>query len=76
MVRQTLRDHHNRIIGYIEEVQATRRVKIMDARSATLGWFLPDRNLTTDHTWKVVGRGNQLLRLLPPSGDRILVEPS
>lgn len=75
MARHTLKDHHNRTIGYIEEQPSSRRVKITDAGSATLGWYIPDRDVTTDASWRVIGKGNQLLMLLPTRSERIRLEP-
>ena len=75
MSRHTLRDQYNRTIGYLEEEPSLGRVKIMDQHSRTLGWYLPDRDVTTDRTWKVVARGNQLLRLLPSTAERVQAVP-
>lgn len=64
MAREIVRDANHKIIAYIETFNG--RTKITDAGSRTLGWYLPDRDVTTDAGWRVLGRGNQLLRLLPP----------
>jgi hypothetical protein len=66
LARQVIRDERHDILGYMEETPSTGRVKLMDRSFRTLGWYLPDRDVTTDATWRVIARGgNQLLRLLP-----------
>ena len=65
MARQPLRDENFAIIGYVEEVPSTGRVRLVDRGNRTLGWFDPDRQVTTDAGSRVIGRGNQLFRLLP-----------
>lgn len=62
--REIIRNDRSEIIGYLEEIPSTGRVKAMDRNYRTLGWYLPDRKITTDATWRVVSRGgNHLMRL-------------
>ncbi|MBM6584334.1 hypothetical protein ILT44_29500 [Microvirga sp. BT689] len=65
MAREAIRDKNHIIIGYIEGIPSGRRVRLMDRAFRTLGWYLEDRDVTTDANWRIIGRGDQLLRLIP-----------
>lgn len=63
-MRYAIRDRQNHVLGWIEEEHGLKRVKLTDRGSRTLGFFFTDRNVTVDDRGRVVGPGDQLLRLL------------
>lgn len=65
MVRETLRGPYNEIVGFIETMPSSGRVKLTDQHSKTMGWYDPERDATIDDAGRLVARGNRLLSLLP-----------
>jgi hypothetical protein len=64
MALEAIRDRNHVVIGYTEEMPSSKRIRLLNRRFKTVGWFLPDRDVTTDASWRVMGQGNQLLLLL------------
>ena len=64
MALAAIRDRNHVVIRYIEEMPSTKRVRLLDRRFRTLARYLSDRDVATDASWRVVGQGNQLMRLL------------
>lgn len=62
MNTETIKDERGRIIGYIVEEGDTLRLR--GPQHQTLGFYSRARDHTLNERHKVVGRGNQLLRLL------------
>ena len=62
MSTETIRDERGRIIGYIVEEGETLRLR--GPQHQTLGYYSLVRDHTMDVRHKIIGRGNQLLRLL------------
>lgn len=62
MSTETIKDERGRIIGYIVEEGDTLRLR--GPQHQTLGYYSRTRDHTMTPTHKVIGRGNQLLRLL------------
>jgi hypothetical protein len=75
MARQRITDPRHRLLGYVEESHAERKVVVLDALQRRLGWFSPETNLTVAADGRVVGFGNKLLRLLPAEGGIMRIEP-
>ena len=75
MARQRITDPRHRVIGYVEESHAERKVVVLDALRTRLGWFSPEANLTVSADGRVIGVGNKLLRLLPAEGGLMRIEP-
>jgi hypothetical protein len=71
---QELRDPSDALIGRIEEDQNHHRVSII-VDGDTLGWFLPEKNITFDENGRAFGPGNQLLRLLPSEHQKVRLIP-
>lgn len=65
MGREALRGACNEIVGFMETMPSTGRVKLTDHHSKTMGWYDPERDATIDDAGRVVARGNRLLSLLP-----------
>lgn len=63
MHRQTLKDAHYRIIGYIDTASDGRQTA-RDARFHTVGYYDPHIDITKDHRFQTVGHGNLLPSLI------------
>ena len=63
MSRQAIKDRNDRILGYIETL-ANGRQKATDRSSNLLGWFDPQRNVTTDASSRVLAKANVLSWLI------------
>ena len=61
--RQVIKDRNDRILGYIETL-ANGRQKATDRSSNLLGWFDPQRNVTTDASSRVLATANVLSWLI------------
>lgn len=75
MSRQRITDPRYRLLGYVEESPAERKVVVLDALLRRLGWFSPETNLTVAADGRVIGFGNKLLRLLPSDDGVMRIEP-
>lgn len=63
MSRQTLKDNHNNIIGYVET--RTDGVQVLkDSHNNIKGYYDPRSNKTKDSHSNIVGTGNTLVMLL------------
>lgn len=65
MGRETLRGQYNEIVGFLETMPGSGRVKLTDRHSKAVGWYDPERDATIDQSGRVVARGDRLLSLLP-----------
>ena len=63
MMRQTLRDRNQHVIGYID-VEFSGRQCLRDSNNHVLGYYEPSRNQTVDSNYHVIGNGNLLTTLL------------
>jgi hypothetical protein len=63
MSRQTLKDDHYNIIGFIE-TQADGTQVLKDARYNIRGYYDPKSNRTKDSNYNILGTGNLLGTLL------------
>ena len=59
--RETIRDDHGRIIGYIEDAPNNQQ-KATDRNGHTLGYF--DGRKTTDRNGRTLGSGDLLMHLI------------
>jgi hypothetical protein len=64
MARQTIRDQHQRIIGYIEDMATAGEQRALDAHLKIIGYYRARDNYTRDASLKIVGTGNQLMALV------------
>jgi hypothetical protein len=63
MNRQTLKDSHYRVIGYIDTAPDGKQTGL-DAHYRTVGYYDPRANSTKDAHYRVVGYGNLLASLI------------
>ena len=63
MHRQTLKDEHFRVIGYIDTASDGKQTG-KDAHFHTVGYYDPRTNVTKDAHFHTVGYGNQLASLI------------
>jgi hypothetical protein len=63
MARETLKDKNYKIIGYID-TDSTGKQTLKDSTFKVKGYFDPKTNTTRDSTFKMIGKGNLLTRLL------------
>ena len=61
--KQTLRDKHNKTIGYII-TRSDGRQHVEDVSGRTLGYYDPKQDKTEDSNHRAVGYGNLLATLL------------
>ncbi|MCJ2094666.1 hypothetical protein MKK67_19515 [Methylobacterium sp. J-072] len=59
----TIRDHQGRVVAHLREEGDTTRV--YDPTYHTLGYYLRTRDTTYNAGHRAIGRGNQLMRLVP-----------
>jgi hypothetical protein len=57
MARQRITDPRHRLLGYVEESHAERKVVVLDALRRRLGWFSPETNLTVSADGQIIGSG-------------------
>lgn len=62
--RRPIRDRQGRILGHVEGPDSLGRARLLDYGNRTLGWHFSDRGYTVDNRNRVIGNGDQLLRLL------------
>lgn len=63
MTTEVIRDREGRVLAHIKQEGSSLR--LYDARHHTLGWYHGARDVTVDARHRVIGPGDQLLRLLP-----------
>lgn len=63
MGRQVVKDERLRTLGYIEQ-QPDGRLKAVNAKEETIGWYDPLRNLTLDADQRPLVLGDGLAELL------------
>lgn len=63
MSRQTLKDVHFKVIGYIDTDNSGKQTG-KDAHFHTVGYYDPRNDRTTDAHFRVVGHGNILASLI------------
>ncbi len=61
--RQTLKDKHFNVIGYIDTESSGRSV-LKDKHFNIVGYYEPKTNTTKDKHFNIVGKGNLLTMLL------------
>ena len=61
--KQTLRDWHNKTIGYIV-TQSDGKQRVEDVSGHTLGYYDPKQDKTEDRNHRTVGYGNLLATLV------------
>jgi len=62
-MKQPIRNQRQEVIGYVEKWSANREF-LADKNGKKLGVFESDTGTTRDSLGGIIGRGNQLLRLL------------
>ncbi|WP_041357390.1 hypothetical protein [Methylorubrum extorquens] len=62
--RETLRDAHGQVIGYLDHLHAPGMILIRDAHSNLLGSYDPRLNETRDASSNLIGSSNLLALLL------------
>ncbi len=63
MSSETIRDEQGRIIAHLQTEGDL--VRLRDPKYRTLGYYSRTRDHTMDERHKVIGQGDQLLRLIP-----------
>lgn len=68
MRRETMRDPHHRVMGYIEtDIDGNQTAR--DAHTRLLGRYDTKRNVTRDEHSRLLGSGNQLAALIARAVD-------
>lgn len=62
MSQEIVRDKKNNIVGYIRKMG--NRECVYDKGNKLLGWYDENINLTRDNKNNLVGKGNQIKKLL------------
>lgn len=59
----TIKDRGGRKIAFVTDEGESLRMR--DANYRTIGWYSKTRDITMTSSYKIVGPGNQLSRLIP-----------